>query len=231
MKLCGTTSTADRDLAAEFGADFFGVVVEVSWSPRSRSLSEAQALLEGAIIPGVLLFCDAALERVIRAAAATKPFAVQLQGHEPPETVRQLAKLGSVEVWKTIHLPASGTGRANPAELARQARDFVAAGASKLLLDSVTVDQGMTKLGGTGLVHDWLVARELVASLPCPVWLSGGVSPANVRDALDQVRPYGVDLASGVESAKGKRDREKVRALMAAVQRWRKERAHSSKTG
>lgn len=220
VKLCGTTSAADRDLAAEFGADCFGVVVEVSWSRRSVSVARAAELLRGSPIPGVLLFCDAPADQVSSAASRIEPFAVQLQGSETPADVERLSRHVPCEVWKALHLPAAGTGKVRAGPLLAQAKEFIAAGAHKLLLDSTARSEGVTRLGGTGLVHDWPVASQIIESISCPTWLSGGISPANVEDALERVRPYGVDLASGVEAAKGKRDREKVKRLMEAVRRW-----------
>lgn len=223
VKLCGTTSVADRDLAAEFGADYFGIVVDVSWSPRSVTPVAAAKLLSGAPLPGVLLFCDATLDSILTAFEQTcqpELFAVQLQGNETAEFVEKLRRRLPCEVWKAMHLPPVGSGKADWAQVVDEGGEFLAAGADKLLLDSVVTSGEVTKLGGTGVVHDWGVARRIVESLTCPVWLSGGISPENVQEALEQVRPYGVDLASGVEASKGKRDREKVRRLMEAVKNW-----------
>jgi len=223
VKLCGTTSVADRDLAAEFGADYFGIVVDVSWSPRSVTPAMAARLLAGAPLPGVMLFCDATLDCILAAfeqSCQPKLVAVQLQGNETAEFVGKLCRRLPCEVWKALHLPPLGSGKADWAQVVAKAGEFLAAGAHKLLLDSVVTSAEGTKLGGTGVAHDWAVARRIVESLACPVWLSGGISPENVKEALERVRPYGVDLASGVESSKGKRDREKVRRLMEAVRNW-----------
>ncbi len=223
VKLCGTTSVADRDLAAEFGADYFGIVVDVSWSPRSVTPATAAELLAGAPLPGVMLFCDATLDAILAAFEQSyQPnlFAVQLQGNETAEFVGKLCRRLPCEVWKALHLPPAGSGKVDWAQVVAEAGEFLAAGAHKLLLDSVVTGGGVTKLGGTGVTHDWAVARRIVESLACPVWLSGGISPENVEEALERVRPYGVDLASGVEASKGKRDREKVRRLMEAVKNW-----------
>ena len=74
----------------------------------------------------------------------------------------------------------------------------------------------MKELGGTGRVHDWSLSRRIVESAPCPVFLAGGLNAANVADAIRAVRPYGVDLCTGVRSGDAL-DPAKLAAFMAAV--------------
>ena len=88
-----------------------------------------------------------------------------------------------------------------------------------LLLDSGIFRDDLRQLGGTGNTHDWEKSRQVVANSPIPVWLAGGLHADNVEAALDQVRPYGVDICSGVRSA-GRLDAEKLHDFVAAVRRW-----------
>jgi phosphoribosylanthranilate isomerase len=103
-----------------------------------------------------------------------------------------------------------------------QMDSFVSAGADALLLDTVDVSGDKLRFGGTGKTSDWNIARELVKEFKTPVFLAGGINPDNVREAIQTVRPYGIDLCSGVESVKGKRDREKVNRLMRNLACFRK---------
>ena len=86
-----------------------------------------------------------------------------------------------------------------------------AAHADALVLDSRTAD----RLGGTGLTHDWSVSARIVGAVaPVPVYLAGGLRPENVAEAVARVRPAGVDVNSGVEDAKGRKDTAKMRAFV-----------------
>ncbi len=97
-----------------------------------------------------------------------------------------------------------------------EARGLVAAGADALLLDSGRPSAGVPELGGTGRVHDWGVSRRLVEAVaPVPVFLAGGMRAENVRAAIEAVRPFGVDVCSGVRDG-GRMDGVRLRALVKA---------------
>ena len=85
-----------------------------------------------------------------------------------------------------------------------------------LLLDSGNPTAPVKELGGTGRVHDWALSRRIVAEAPCPVFLAGGLNPDNVAEAIHAVRPYGVDLCTGVRTD-GALDAAKLGAFMGAV--------------
>lgn len=85
-----------------------------------------------------------------------------------------------------------------------------------LLLDSGRPNAAVRELGGTGRVHDWSVSRTIVERSPRPVWLAGGLTPLNVAEAIERVRPYGVDVCSGVRT-NGVLDEEKLTRFVAAV--------------
>lgn len=86
-----------------------------------------------------------------------------------------------------------------------------------LLLDSGNPVAAIRELGGTGRTHDWRLSREIVERSPIPVFLAGGITPANVADAIAHVRPFGIDLCSGVRTS-GNLDEAKLRALVTAMQ-------------
>ena len=225
-KICGTTSVADARLAADHGADFFGVVVEVGFSPRSLSIDEALPLFRSPPVPGVALVFEMAPDRVRLVMEKLKPYAVQFLGRTDPSLLRELKQeRPSVRLWQSIHLPESGAPVAVD-DFVREFREYVEAGADALLFDTAVVSDGKMKFGGTGTTSDWDVVKELMKKVksPVPVWLAGGIDPGNVGAALDAVDPYGIDLCSGVEASPGKKDPEKVRALMETIREKSKTR-------
>ena len=88
--------------------------------------------------------------------------------------------------------------------------------ADAILLDSGRTTGKVRELGGTGRTHDWTVSREIVQAVDVPVFLAGGLNAENVGEAVRQVRPFGVDLCTGVRS-EGRLDRGRLRAFMAAL--------------
>ncbi|MBC8230856.1 phosphoribosylanthranilate isomerase [bacterium] len=214
VKICGTTSVDDALMIAESGADYSGIAVEIPHSERAVSVEKAAAIVRATPIPSVALFIDMPIEFIESAIDTIKPFAVQLLGHESPEFVTILKKRLLCQVWKSICLPVKGQTRVCFNDIKTQMDSFVSAGADALLLDTVDVSGDKLRFGGTGKVSDWNIARELVKGFKTPVFLAGGINPDNVKEAIQTVRPYGIDLCSGVESMKGKRDREKLNRLM-----------------
>ena len=121
------------------------------------------------------------------------------------QAIRQA--LPGVRLVQVIHV----TGEESLDE-AKEVEPFVDA----ILLDSGNPKLAIKELGGTGRTHDWAVSTKLVAATEVPVFLAGGLNAGNVQRAIEQVRPYGVDVCSGVRTD-GKLDEAKVRAFMAAV--------------
>ncbi len=218
-KICGTTSREDADLAAAEGADFFGVVVDVAFSPRSLSIEAAAPLFMAPRIPAVALVYQMADDRVETLIKTLLPFAVQFLNPADPSLIKRLKDtyLGT-EVWQSIHLPRAGEN-VDIQKFHQTVDTYVAAGVDALLFDTATVADGKMKFGGTGKTSDWQIVKELMGPIQrkVPIWLAGGINPDNVGEALDVVAPYGVDLCSGVEAVPGKKDPEKVRSLMAVI--------------
>lgn len=204
LKLCGTTSAEDARQGS--GADFCGILVGVEWSERSLSMEEAAEVARASGVRNVILLCNPSAAFAKEVATVLRPHAIQLLSHEQPELVAELKRELPCEIWKTVHLPVID-GQATPWE-------YADAGADALLVDSFDVSEGFQRLGGTGKVGDWEAAGKLIEETDIPTFLAGGIGPDNVVDAVRSVQPYGIDLCSGVEMRRGKRDPDKVKKLL-----------------
>lgn len=197
IKICGLTRVSDALACAELGVDALGINF---WprSPRCCTGSAAGSIVEAVRgrlrLVAVVVDADEAMLRWVRAELAI-PW-LQLHGKESPETLEALLP----NAIKAVHVGSAD-------DLA-EARSF---GGSELLVDARV--EGAP--GGTGVVCDWDAAATLAAERR--IWLAGGLRPENVAEAIRHVRPHGVDLASGVESAPGVKDLELVRRLVEAV--------------
>ncbi len=198
IKICGITNVDDARLAAELGADALGFIFYPQ-SPRSVTMERAAEICLQ--LPPFLLrvgvFVNAPLRAVRQTVALCGLDAVQFHGEETPEYCRQFTG----RRFKAIRM------RDRAGVLAGSEYDVDA-----LVLDTYTAGQR----GGTGQTFDWSLAVE-VKRLGKPVILSGGLTPENVADAIRQVQPYAVDVASGVECESGKKDPEKLRRFIEAV--------------
>ncbi len=207
VKICGTTSVEDARFALDAGADWVGVIVHHPPSPRNVSLQTAREIKAVVGRRLVLLTVGQSLPDLRDLSALLAPEILQLHGDETPKLVAGLAN-SRLRVWKAIH----GDG----AQLLEQARQYRDAGAEALVVDARDAGASGTVYGGTGKVADWNAARQLVDD-GFRVVLAGGLDPDNVARAVATVNPFGVDCVSGVESAKGVKDAEKVRAFVAAA--------------
>ena len=215
IKICGITRREDMLLAAEAGADYFGMVIEIDRSPRKVDRRAAAELNRDATLPGVALLQDRSADEIIAVAEIVHPAVMQLQGSEPPGTVTRVRRELSCEIWKALHVPVRDGEPADVEALLDEARQFIDAGVDKFLIDTVDVSDGFARMGGTGKTGDWAAAARLVELIDAPIFLAGGIRPGNVADAIRQVRPFGVDLASGVESEPGIKEPALVRELIA----------------
>ena len=199
IKICGLTRPQDVDAAVAAGADAIGLVFYPA-SPRCIDLARAVELIRHVppFVDIVGLFVNAAPTQVRAVLAAIPVHLLQFHGDEDDAYCRQFGRpfLKAVRVCPDIDLP--GQMAAFPS-------------AQAILLDAF-----VEGYGGSGQAFDWtLVPHEL----PKPIVLSGGLDANNVGDAIRRVHPAAVDVSSGVESGKGIKDAEKMRAFVMAVHR------------
>jgi len=202
VKICGITTPEDGLLAARAGADAIGLVF---WprSPRHVEAAAARAITRALppFVTRVGVFVDTTAEEVNAAVAAGRLDVLQLHGNEPVE---------GLDAWPRRVVKALRVGPGFDAETALRFEGRAAG----LLLDT----QAGSAPGGTGRTFDWTVAQALRPRVSYLV-LAGGLDPGNVGRAIATVRPDAVDVSSGVESAPGRKDAEKIRAFMEAVRR------------
>lgn len=192
VKICGITSPDDALLAAGLGADAVGMIFAAS----SRRITAGRARdIVRRLPPDIVtvgVFRNERRERVVEIANTIGLRAVQLHGHESPEDTRWVAeRVPAVIRAFSAHDPALG-----------RLADY---GPVRPLVDSPQP--------GSGETFDWTRMDEL--SLDRPIILAGGLDPTNVVEAIETVRPWGVDVASGVEARPGHKDPVKVRKFIA----------------
>ncbi len=206
LKICGVTNREDAEIISTSGADYCGILVNVDCSERSLSFDKAVEIAKASTISNVILLWNPDINLAEKVDQIIKPFAIQLLSFESPEFVRLLKKRLSCKIWKTIHFPV-GEKQATPDE-------YIEAGVDALLIDSIDDSKEFARLGGTGKVADWDLAEELVSKIPVPVILAGGINPENIEKAMLKVKPAVIDLSSGVEATKGKKDPKKIKKLV-----------------
>ena len=199
VKICGITNIQDARVAVESGADALGFIF-FSGSPRHLSPESAARIVRELppFVAKVGVFVDTPVETMLKVARATGMDTVQLHGNETEAACEEIAATG-LKVIKAFRVK-------DAMSLDEIAKYRVSAN----LLDSYVPGQ----LGGTGAKFNWELAVK-AKDFGAPIILAGGLDPENVSDAVSKVAPYGVDVSSGVESAPGRKDHDKVRRFIA----------------
>lgn len=201
VKVCGITSAEDAMAAVEAGADALGFIFYEK-SPRYVAPAVAGRII-AALPPLVMpvgVFVNERLSTVRSVMDACGLGMAQLHGDENPPYCQELSR----PAMKALRLKDRGS-------LLALAEYQGRGGVRGFVLDAFSD----IAYGGTGQITDWNLAAEVAKSTR--VLLAGGLTPENVADAIRSVRPYGVDVSSGVESAPGKKDHAKIRAFLDAV--------------
>lgn len=212
IKICGNTSLEDAQLAAEAGADAVGFVFAPS--KRRVTLEQVQAITPHLPlhVEKIGVFVDAGFEEIAMAVEACGLTGIQLHFAAPAElAVRLRGRFGAgVRIFGVLHF--DGGQSVAPEIFADPSLDAV-------LVDSCSP----AAAGGTGVAFDWTAAGNTLfqKSKERKLIAAGGLTPENVAEAIRMLKPWGVDVASGVESGPGRKDPAKVRAFVANARRPR----------
>jgi phosphoribosylanthranilate isomerase len=210
VKICGMRCAEDIDMAVRFGADAVGFITDVPvQTSRKIDSDTASGLIRHVplFVESVLVIMPYNTDHALELIRKTHPGSIQLHndmGSEDIEIIRDGIN-GRQKIIKTFTVSA-GAREVMTAGLIAQIDALSETG----LIDGALLDSGKTGMnGGTGITHDWSVSRKIVENTNIPIILAGGLKPENVRDAVEQVRPFAVDTASGVET-EGNKDPAKV---------------------
>jgi phosphoribosylanthranilate isomerase len=210
IKICCIASTEEARIAVEAGADALGLVSAMPSGPGPIP-DEEIAHIAAIVAPPVarfLLTCLTEAGVLIDQQRRTGVETLQLVDRLEPGAHRRIREaLPGVRLVQVIHV----SGPESVTEALEVATDVHA-----LLLDSGNQQLEVKELGGTGRVHDWAISREIVERSPVPVFLAGGLTAENVAEAVSRVRPFGVDVCSGVRTA-GRLDPDRLNRFVLAV--------------
>jgi phosphoribosylanthranilate isomerase len=203
IKICGLTTPQDAVAAIDAGADALGFNFFAGSKRFVRSEIAGRWIAElPNAVDKVAILVNPSWDEAIAAAAMAGITALQLHGAETPALCRRLMEVG-IRFEKAVPVTDSNSVANLP--------DFHT---STLLLDS----GGAGGFGGSGRTFPWSIAREFVRARPqMRVILAGGLDPENVADAVSMVRPFGVDVTSGVESSPRRKDHGRMRDFIAAA--------------
>ena len=206
VKICGITKPIQGKTIASLGATALGFIC-VRASPRYVTPEQIKAVIDQLPeqIDKIGVFANSSQEEIAQTVAESGLTGVQLHGDEPIEFCQQLREiLPKVEIIKALRIK-----NADDFDKAKTYTTYV----DTLLLDAYHPQQ----LGGTGKTLNWDTLQQFDPD--CPWFLAGGLTPKNILEALDKVKPGGIDLSSGVETAPGDKDLDKVRDLFEKLEK------------
>ena len=210
VKICCIASVEEMRAAVEHGASAVGLVSEMPSGPGVIG-EELIAEIAARVPPAVatfLLTCRQDAASIIAQQRRCRTNTLQLCDRVPSEVYRELrAELPGVSLVQVVHV----TGEESYEEAVS-----VAPHVDAILLDSGNQSLAVKELGGTGRTHDWRLSRRVREAVDAPLFLAGGLTPANAADASAAVGPFGLDVCSGVRTA-GRLDADKLKRFFAAV--------------
>lgn len=219
VKMCGMMSRQDLNFAETAGADAVGFVTEYP-VPVPWNLSREQAaelVLAASPFLTTVAVVGGSPDRMIRIARIVNPKVLQLHGDETLAEIEEvLGKLEGtgIKVIKALRVNVdTGQARFDETDPVKAGELLAESGISALVVDSQTSSMP----AGTGVALDWDMAAKITSRINLPVILAGGLTTENVPAAVRKVKPYALDVISGVEASPGVKDPEKMRAFVAAA--------------
>lgn len=207
IKICGITSVYDARLVAAFPIHAIGLNF-VKRSPRRINIKTAREILDKMppIVIPILVFEDEKISKVMYLCNSLSVNVVQLHGLEAVSYCHDLKRFNKgLKIIKALPTKEASASQLN---------------AYKRVCDAFLLDSFDRKdqMGGTGRPSDWAIAQEIVSKSRVPIILAGGLNPYNVNSAIKRVKPYGIDINSGVEIRAGKKDRSLMEKLFTELQ-------------
>ena len=210
IKICCISSIDEAKMAIEFGASALGLVAKMPSGPGVITDEEILQITKSIppTIASFLLTSETSAEKIIEHHKRTFTNTIQIVDKLTEGTYQKIKEaLPAIKIVQVIHVIDEST-----IEEAVRISYLVDA----LLLDSGNPNLKIKELGGTGRVHNWTISRKIVAQSKVPVFLAGGLTSENVRQAIEQVQPFGIDLCSGVRTNK-KLDQKKLEIFFSNV--------------
>lgn len=210
VKICCIASVAEAQLALAAGATALGLVGPMPSGPGILSLDEIATIVNSLSSKNNTFFLTSALsvEKIIQQHQKVKSSTIQIVDELPKGALADLKReLPAIDLVQVVHV------------IDESSIDYALAKAEQadyLLLDSGNPNSEIKELGGTGRTHNWQLSRRIIEQSNIPVYLAGGLSPDNAKQAMEEVQPYGLDLCSGVRT-NGALDQEKLSRFFAAV--------------
>lgn len=204
VKICGTATFADLDCAVAAGADAVGFLMGITHVTQDAVTTETAAAMVATLPPFIVPVAVTHLTKpsdLIRIVELSRCTTLQIQDMVTPDDIAEVREvLPYLRIMKAVHVMD---------ESAIATAKYFSDTADAILLDTRTAD----RIGGTGITHDWNISAKIVKECSCPVILAGGLTPENVTEAIIRVRPYAVDVHTGVKK-NGVRDAERTRAFV-----------------
>ena len=207
VKICGIKRIEDAMMAVELGTDAIGLLVGQTHA--SNDFIDEKMAKE--IVERIPPFCSSVLvthitdiEEVIRMVKYIGVTTIQLHGDCTTNDILSIRKaMNSIKIIKSLHVINQGS--------IEKGKEYLAL-SDAILLDTVNFETN--QIGGTGKTHDWNISKNLVENYKIPVILAGGLNPENVESAISKVRPFGVDVNSGVKGINGFKDYNKLKMFI-----------------
>ncbi|WP_162052352.1 phosphoribosylanthranilate isomerase [Pontibacter pamirensis] len=212
IKICCISNVQEAQLAISAGADALGLVGEMPSGPGviPDALIKAIVMTVPPPVATFLLTSCTDIKSILEHHQRTQANTIQFVDALPIEAYQQVREaVSGIKLVQVVHVQ----GETSVKEAQRVAEQVDA-----ILLDSGNPNLEVKELGGTGRIHDWVISRRICESVSKPVFLAGGLNAANVREALEVVRPFGIDLCSGVRT-NGQLDPYKLEKFFQAIEK------------